>query len=147
MWGALSDERTDLTVTNAAAPQSFFGPSLAGIITRFYCLRFETPQPGGSGPRIYIPQEQSGPVIPPGTGSPILHRLQLQGYGGGIRTRLHTGFNNNWYLSQLYSLRTDHIGDNASNSLLLLQGADRIQNPLLRVLSLPDKQNVHRAVP
>jgi hypothetical protein len=26
------------------------------------------PQPGGPGPRIYFPQEQGGPVIPPGTG-------------------------------------------------------------------------------
>jgi hypothetical protein len=26
------------------------------------------PQPGGPGPRIYIPQEQGGPVIPSGTG-------------------------------------------------------------------------------
>jgi hypothetical protein len=26
------------------------------------------PQSGGPGPRIYIPQEQDGPVIPPGTG-------------------------------------------------------------------------------
>jgi hypothetical protein len=25
-------------------------------------------QPGGPGPRIYISHEQSGPVIPPGTG-------------------------------------------------------------------------------
>jgi hypothetical protein len=31
-------------------------------------------QPGGPGPRIYIPQEQGGPVISPGTGFP-LHRL------------------------------------------------------------------------
>jgi hypothetical protein len=30
------------------------------------------PQPGGPGPCIYIPQEQGGPVIPPGTG---LHSL------------------------------------------------------------------------
>jgi hypothetical protein len=28
------------------------------------------PQPGRPGPRIYIPQEQGGPVIPPGTGFP-----------------------------------------------------------------------------
>jgi hypothetical protein len=27
-------------------------------------------QPGGPGPRTYIPQEQGGPVIPPGTGWP-----------------------------------------------------------------------------
>jgi hypothetical protein len=28
----------------------------------------DSPQPGGPGPRIYIIQEQGGPVIPPGTG-------------------------------------------------------------------------------
>jgi hypothetical protein len=33
-------------------------------------------QPGGPGPHIYIPQEQGGPVIPPGTGFPSC-RLQL----------------------------------------------------------------------
>jgi hypothetical protein len=36
-------------------------------MTTFYCLRFEISQPGG-GPRIYIPQEQGVPVIPPGNG-------------------------------------------------------------------------------
>jgi hypothetical protein len=35
------------------------------------------PQPGGPGPRIYIPQGQGGPVIPPGTGFP-LRRLCLK---------------------------------------------------------------------
>jgi hypothetical protein len=29
------------------------------------------PQPGGPGPRIYIPQEQGGPVLPPDTGLPL----------------------------------------------------------------------------
>jgi hypothetical protein len=29
------------------------------------------PQPGGSGPCIYVPQERGGPVIPPGTGFPF----------------------------------------------------------------------------
>jgi hypothetical protein len=32
-------------------------------------------QPGGPGPHIYIPQEQGGPVIPPGTGFPFLSPL------------------------------------------------------------------------
>jgi hypothetical protein len=41
------------------------------------------PQPGGPGHRIYIPQEQGGPVIPPGTGFPFRRLLQLAGYGGG----------------------------------------------------------------
>jgi hypothetical protein len=31
-------------------------------MTTFYCLRFETLQPGGPGLRIYMPQEQGGPV-------------------------------------------------------------------------------------
>jgi hypothetical protein len=38
--------------------------------------------PGGPGPRIYIPQEQ---------GSLFVASYGLQGYGGGIRNRLHAG--------------------------------------------------------
>jgi hypothetical protein len=33
------------------------------------------PQPGGPGSRIYIPQEQGGPVIPSGTGFPLCRLL------------------------------------------------------------------------
>jgi hypothetical protein len=36
-------------------------------------------QPGGPGPRIYIPQEEGGPVIPPGTGFPFRRVLRLTG--------------------------------------------------------------------
>jgi hypothetical protein len=46
------------------------------------------PQPEGQGPRIYIRQEQGGPVISPDTGFPFRHLLRPQGYGGGIRTLL-----------------------------------------------------------
>jgi hypothetical protein len=35
------------------------------------------PQPGGPGPRIYIPRVQGGPVIPPGTGFPFRLLLPL----------------------------------------------------------------------
>jgi hypothetical protein len=50
------------------------------------------PQPGGPGSRIYIPQEQGGSVIPPGTGFPFCRLLTTcRDYGGGILTRLHTG--------------------------------------------------------
>jgi hypothetical protein len=59
--------------------QSFSGPSPVGLMARFYCLRFETPQPGGPGPRIYIPQEQGGSVIPPSTGFPFHRLLRLAG--------------------------------------------------------------------
>jgi hypothetical protein len=53
MWGAFSDERVDLSFTISVGPrQRNSWPS-------------RLPQPGGLGPRIYIPQEQYGPVIPP----------------------------------------------------------------------------------
>jgi hypothetical protein len=37
------------------------------------------PQFGGPGSRIYIPQEQGGQVIPPGTGLPFYRLLRLSG--------------------------------------------------------------------
>jgi hypothetical protein len=37
------------------------------------------PQPGWQGPHIYVPQEQGGPVTPPGTGFPFRHLLRLTG--------------------------------------------------------------------
>jgi hypothetical protein len=49
----------------------------------------DSTQPGGSGPRIYIPKEQGGPVIPPGTGF-LFVASDWQSYGGGIWI-LHTG--------------------------------------------------------
>jgi hypothetical protein len=42
--------------------------------------------PGGPGPYIYIPQEQGGPVIPPGTRFPFLRLLRL----AGLRWRYST---------------------------------------------------------
>jgi hypothetical protein len=41
-------------------------------------------QPGGTGPRIYIPQEECGPDIPPGTGFPFRRLLRLAGSEGDI---------------------------------------------------------------
>jgi hypothetical protein len=48
------------------------------------------PQPGGSGPRIYTPQEKGGLVITQALGSLFVALYGSQGYGGGIRLRLHT---------------------------------------------------------
>jgi hypothetical protein len=60
--------------------QSISSQSPAGLVTIFHCLRFETPpQPGGPGSRIYIPQEQGGPVIPQGTLFPFHRLLRLAG--------------------------------------------------------------------
>jgi hypothetical protein len=45
------------------------------LLSRFLRL----PQPGRPGTRIYIPQEQGGPVTPPGTGFPSRRLLRLAG--------------------------------------------------------------------
>jgi hypothetical protein len=55
--------------------------------------QIQDPQPGGPGPRIYIPQEQGGPITHPNTGFHFVASYDSQGYGGGIRPRLHSGFN------------------------------------------------------
>jgi hypothetical protein len=58
------------------------------------------PRPGRPCSRIYMWQEQGGPVIPPGTGFPCVASHDSQGYGGGILTCLHTGlhYSRFWFL-------------------------------------------------
>jgi hypothetical protein len=48
------------------------------------------PLPGGPGPRIYIPQEQGGPVIPQALGSLFVASYDSQSYGGCQRQRIRT---------------------------------------------------------
>jgi hypothetical protein len=60
----------------------------------------DAPQPWGPGPRIYIPQEQGGPVIFPGTEFPFHRLLRL----AGLRWRYSTPPPHsimNWILSVL----------------------------------------------
>jgi hypothetical protein len=72
IWGALSDERTvcRLQLLLSSPAQSFSGPHFTVSVLRL-------PQPGGPDPCIYIPQEQGGPVITPGTGYRIWFVLCL----------------------------------------------------------------------
>jgi hypothetical protein len=53
--------------------QSFLGPSPITVSD------LKLPQRGGPGPRIYVPQEQGAPVIPPGTRFPFRRLLRLAG--------------------------------------------------------------------
>jgi hypothetical protein len=46
----------------------------------------DSPKPGGPGPHIYIPKEQGGQVIPPGTAFPFRRLLRL----AGLRCRYST---------------------------------------------------------
>jgi hypothetical protein len=71
-------------------------PVLASAVTlgSKYSLPYFTvsdsrrPQPGGSGPRIYIPQEQGGPVIPADTGFLFRHLQPLAGLHAGNSSKL-----------------------------------------------------------
>jgi hypothetical protein len=65
MWGALSDERTGLSFTIAAGPRQRSHFRVRVLVTVFYSLRFDT--------SVFVASYDS------------------QGYGGGIRPRLHTG--------------------------------------------------------
>jgi hypothetical protein len=81
MWGALFDERTDLslTIVLVLARAVILGSESRGDHDHIYCLIFETSQPGRPGPRIYIPQDQGGPVTAQSTGLPFRRLLRLAG--------------------------------------------------------------------
>jgi hypothetical protein len=67
------------------------------------------PPPGAPGFRIYIPQEQGVPVIPPGHWVPFLSPLTTRrDYDGGILTSLHTGQRRStfFYMTYINSVRT-----------------------------------------
>jgi hypothetical protein len=111
MCGALSDERTSLSFTIAAGP-------LQRCHSRVRVPRESRPyftvsdsrllQPGGPGPRIYIPQQQGGSVMPPGTGYPFRGLLGLTGlrlrYSKPLPHGLlsHSGSNSQWTTSPHY---------------------------------------------
>jgi hypothetical protein len=57
--------------------QSFSGPSPARLWPYFTVSVSRLSQPGGPGPRIYIPQEQGGTYVPPDTGFPFRRLLRL----------------------------------------------------------------------
>jgi hypothetical protein len=71
MWSALTDERTCLPFTIAAGPRqrSHSWISVPRDSWPYLTVSYSRlPHPGGPGPRIYIPQEQGGQVIPLGLG-------------------------------------------------------------------------------
>jgi hypothetical protein len=78
----LSNERMGLSFTNAAGPRQRSHSRVR--VPRdswpyFSVSDSRLPQPGGPGLRIYIPQKQGGPVIPPGTGFPFRRLLRIAG--------------------------------------------------------------------
>jgi hypothetical protein len=82
MWGAFSDEKVcnSLLLLGLASTVAMGSESCGTQDHILLPQLLRTPQPGGPGLRIYIPREQGGPVIPPGTG-----------LRGGVLSRLNTG--------------------------------------------------------
>jgi hypothetical protein len=80
MWGAFSDETTGLSFTTVPGPRqcSHSQVRVPRDLSYFTVSDSRLAQPGVSSPRIIIPQEQSGPVMPPGTGF-YFRRLRLAG--------------------------------------------------------------------
>jgi hypothetical protein len=81
-----------LSFTIAAGPRQHSHSQVR--VTRdswhFTVSAWRLPQPGGSGPRIYIHQEQGGPVMSPKHWFPFfVAPYDSQSYRGGIRPRLH----------------------------------------------------------
>jgi hypothetical protein len=65
--------------------QSFLGPSPAGLMTIFHCLRFETPPIWRAG----SPRNRMAQLYPQALGSVFIALYDSQGYDGGTGTRLH----------------------------------------------------------
>jgi hypothetical protein len=86
-----------------------FGSESHGTHDHILLSHSRLPQPGGPGPRIYIPREQGGPFIPHALGSLFVASYDSQGCDRCIRTRLHTGFlqlNRSAICQNKYSART-----------------------------------------
>jgi hypothetical protein len=82
MWGALSLTKEGicrLQLLLVLASSVIFGIESRGARDHILLSDSRLPQPVGPGPRIYIPQEQGGPVIPPCTGLPFRRLLRLAG--------------------------------------------------------------------
>jgi hypothetical protein len=117
IWGALSDKRVGLSFTIAVGFASAVLPdaSLAGVLTVFYCLRFETPPTW---------RARSPYLYPPGTGWPSYTPRHWFPFSSPPTTRRATvevfePASTREVKPFLYSFGTDRIEDTVSNTSLL----------------------------
>jgi hypothetical protein len=76
--GLSPDERTGLSFTVVAGPRKRSHSWVRVPQDSYFAVSDSwLPQLGGPCPRIYVPQEQGGPVIPSGTGFPFRRFLRL----------------------------------------------------------------------
>jgi hypothetical protein len=75
-----------------SSPQSFSGQTPIALMTIFYCLRFDTPRNLEGQVSVFVsPRNRVARLYPQALGSLFVAFYDSQGYGGGIRPRLHTG--------------------------------------------------------
>jgi hypothetical protein len=125
MWGALSDERTGLSFTIAVVPRQR-SHSLGRIPRNSdHILLSQIPdhsQPGGPGPRIYIPQKKDGPIILPGT--EFLFRLLLRLAASTRGKRLRTGRMLSWTHPIIWAIcHIRIVSDTGSVSVIRCKGS------------------------
>jgi hypothetical protein len=136
MWGVLSDERAGLSFTIAAL-SCRCSHSLVWVPRDswpyFTVSDSRLPQHGGPGPRIYSPKEQSGSIMPPGTGFHFRRFLRL----AGLR----------WRLSNVLPLGDQLITSHHNRSQVLARTAQKTSFPYLHVLTFLGNQRVHRSIP
>jgi hypothetical protein len=90
--------------------QSFFCPSPAGHVTRFYSLRFET---------LLTWRTRSPYLYPPGTGFPFRRLLRLAGLRWRYSNPPPLGVPLDPSCASLYSLGRDHTENTASNNFIV----------------------------
>jgi hypothetical protein len=74
----------------ALPEQSLLGRSPAELTTIFYCLIWDSPNLEGQVPVFISSRNKVAQLYPRALGSLSVASYDLQGYGGGILTRLHT---------------------------------------------------------
>jgi hypothetical protein len=93
MWGALSDKRTGLSFTTAAGPRQPSHSRVRVLQDSWPLSQIrDSPNLEGQVPVFISPQT---------LGSLFVASYDSQGYGGGIRNRLHTGIKD-WIPSVFY---------------------------------------------
>jgi hypothetical protein len=98
---------------------------------RILLSHLRLPQPGGLGFHIYIPQEQRGPVKPPGIDSLYVASYDSKGCGAGILTRLHRFMHCNVY-GLVKIIRQNELQKSRRDNCFVLQ----IQNYVIILLCI-----------
>jgi hypothetical protein len=76
----------------ASPAQSFLGPSPAGLMTYLLSQIRDSPNLEGQVPVFISSRNRVAQLYPQALASFYVASYDSQGYGGGIRTRLHAGY-------------------------------------------------------